>query len=140
MVLDLAGNHPARTVESIAVTDPKDRAAILTEFSVILAAIFWGTNFAATKFAALSIPPLLLVAFRFLRGWSAHVRRPAASRAREQAWAQGPIPHGRFGVPRGGHGPDRIHLRPEHDERCKHRLDLLHGSRVGHSLRLSARA
>ena len=46
----------------------KDRAAILTEFSVILAAIFWGTNFAATKFAALSIPPLLLVAFRFCAG------------------------------------------------------------------------
>ena len=68
MGLDLAGNHPARTVESIAVTDPKDRAAILTEFSVILAAIFWGTNFAATKFAALSIPPLLLVAFRFCAG------------------------------------------------------------------------
>ena len=68
MGLDLAGNHPARTVQSIAVTDPKDRAAILTEFSVILAAIFWGTNFAATKFAALSIPPLLLVAFRFCAG------------------------------------------------------------------------
>ena len=50
------------------MTDPKDRAAILTEFSVILAAIFWGTNFAATKFAALSIPPLLLVAFRFCAG------------------------------------------------------------------------
>lgn len=68
MGLDLAGNRLARTVQSNAVTDPKDRAAILTEFSVILAAIFWGTNFAATKFAALSIPPLLLVAFRFCAG------------------------------------------------------------------------
>ena len=68
MRLDLAGNRLARTVQSNAVTDPKDRAAILTEFSVILAAIFWGTNFAATKFAALSIPPLLLVAFRFCAG------------------------------------------------------------------------
>ena len=68
MGLDLAGNRLARTVKSNAVTDPKDRAAILTEFSVILAAIFWGTNFAATKFAALSIPPLLLVAFRFCAG------------------------------------------------------------------------
>ena len=68
MGLDLAGNSLARTVQSNAVTDPKDRAAILTEFSVILAAIFWGTNFAATKFAALSIPPLLLVAFRFCAG------------------------------------------------------------------------
>ena len=35
---------------------------------MILAAVFWGTNFAATKFAALSIPPLLLVAFRFCAG------------------------------------------------------------------------
>ena len=68
MGLDLAGKSLARTVQSNAVTDPKDRAAILTEFSVILAAIFWGTNFAATKFAALSIPPLLLVAFRFCAG------------------------------------------------------------------------
>ena len=68
MGLDLAGNRLARTVQSNAVTDPKDRAAIITEFSVILAAIFWGTNFAATKFAALSIPPLLLVAFRFCAG------------------------------------------------------------------------
>src|SRR5215217_3321735 len=68
MRLDLAGNCLARPVQSNAVTDPKDRAAILTEFSVILAAIFWGTNFAATKFAALSIPPLLLVAFRFCAG------------------------------------------------------------------------
>ena len=68
MRLDLAGNRLARPVQSNAVTDPKDRAAILTEFSVILAAIFWGTNFAATKFAALSIPPLLLVAFRFCAG------------------------------------------------------------------------
>src|SRR5215213_3495030 len=139
MGLDLAGNRLALTVQSNAVTDPNDRAAILTEFSVILAAIFWGTNFAATKFAALSIPPLLLVAFRFCAG-GLLIQRPAASRAREQAWGQGPLPHGRFGVPRGGHGPDRIHLRPEHDERCKHRLDLLHGSRVGHALRLSARA
>ena len=68
MGLDLGGNSLARTVQFNAVTDPKDRAAILTEFSVILAAIFWGTNFAATKFAALSIPPLLLVAFRFCAG------------------------------------------------------------------------
>src|SRR5215216_132441 len=68
MRLDLVGNRLARPVQSNAVTDPKDRAAILTEFSVILAAVFWGTNFAATKFAALSIPPLLLVALRFCVG------------------------------------------------------------------------
>jgi hypothetical protein len=43
MGLDLAGNRLARTVQSNALTDPKDTAAILTEFSVILAAIFWGS-------------------------------------------------------------------------------------------------
>ena len=62
------GNRLTRTVQSNAMADGKDRAAILTEFSVILAAVFWGTNFAATKFAALSISPLLLVAFRFCAG------------------------------------------------------------------------
>jgi drug/metabolite transporter (DMT)-like permease len=50
------------------VAGREDRAAVLTEASLILAAVFWGTNFAATKFAALSIPPLLLVALRFCAG------------------------------------------------------------------------
>jgi hypothetical protein len=44
------------------VTEGKNKAAILTEISLILAAIFWGTNYAATKFAALSIPSLSIVA------------------------------------------------------------------------------
>jgi drug/metabolite transporter (DMT)-like permease len=47
------------------VTEPRDRAAILTETSLILAAVFWGLNFAATKYAADYIPPLVLVALRF---------------------------------------------------------------------------
>jgi hypothetical protein len=38
------------------VTEPRDRAAILTEISLILAAVFWGLNFAATKYAADHIP------------------------------------------------------------------------------------
>jgi drug/metabolite transporter (DMT)-like permease len=46
----------------------RDRAALLTETSLILAAVFWGTNYAATKFAALSIPPISVVALRFLVG------------------------------------------------------------------------
>jgi len=50
------------------VTEDKDRVAVLTEVSLILAAVFWGLNFAVTKFATLSIPPLLLVAFRFCVG------------------------------------------------------------------------
>jgi len=50
------------------VTEPRDRAAILTEISLILAAVFWGLNFAATKYAADYIPPLVLVALRFTGG------------------------------------------------------------------------
>jgi drug/metabolite transporter (DMT)-like permease len=50
------------------VSDGKNKAVILTEVSLILAAVFWGTNYAATKFAALSIPPISVVAVRFLVG------------------------------------------------------------------------
>jgi drug/metabolite transporter (DMT)-like permease len=57
-----------RGVESEIVTDGKDKAALLAEVSLILAAVFWGTNYAATKFAALSIPPLSIVAVRFVVG------------------------------------------------------------------------
>jgi drug/metabolite transporter (DMT)-like permease len=55
-------------VESGVLAVGKDRAALLTETSLILAAVFWGTNYAATKFAALSIPPISVVAIRFLVG------------------------------------------------------------------------
>ena len=50
------------------MTEPRDGAAILTEISLILAAVFWGLNFAATKYAADYIPPLALVALRFTGG------------------------------------------------------------------------
>jgi drug/metabolite transporter (DMT)-like permease len=50
------------------MTGGKSRAAALTEVSLILAAVFWGANYAATKYAADSIPPLLLVMFRFTVG------------------------------------------------------------------------
>src|SRR5919202_1778228 len=46
----------------------KDKAAVLTEVSLIFAAIFWGLNFAATKYAAGFFPQLLIVAFRFNLG------------------------------------------------------------------------
>ena len=39
-----------------------------TEVSLVLAATFWGLNFAVTKYAAASIPPLSLVALRFTVG------------------------------------------------------------------------
>jgi drug/metabolite transporter (DMT)-like permease len=48
------------------VTDEK--ATVLTEISLILAAVFWGTNYAATKYAAEYLPPLAIVAFRFTVG------------------------------------------------------------------------
>jgi drug/metabolite transporter (DMT)-like permease len=48
------------------VTGVKDRAAVLTEVSLILAAVFWGGNYAATKFAALSVSPFSIVAVRFV--------------------------------------------------------------------------
>jgi drug/metabolite transporter (DMT)-like permease len=50
------------------VTEDKSRAIVLTEVSLILAAVFWGTNYAATKFAALTIPPISIVAVRFVVG------------------------------------------------------------------------
>ena len=48
------------------MTGGKDRATILPEVSLILAAVFWGANYAATKFAALSVAPLSIVAVRFV--------------------------------------------------------------------------
>ena len=54
------------SVESGAVADQK--ATVLTELSLILAAVFWGTNYAATKYAAEYLPQLPIVAFRFTVG------------------------------------------------------------------------
>jgi drug/metabolite transporter (DMT)-like permease len=50
------------------VADEKGKAAVLTELSLILAAVFWGTNYAATKYAAEFLPQLPIVAFRFTVG------------------------------------------------------------------------
>ena len=41
---------------------------MLTEVALIFAAIFWGLNFAATKYAADFVPQLFIVAFRFIGG------------------------------------------------------------------------
>ena len=60
--------RPGTGVESGAVADQKGKAAVLTEISLILAAVFWGTNYAATKYAAEYLPQLLIVAFRFTLG------------------------------------------------------------------------
>jgi drug/metabolite transporter (DMT)-like permease len=50
------------------VSEEKGRAAVLTEVALIFAALFWGTNFAATKYAADFLPQLFIVAFRFIGG------------------------------------------------------------------------
>ena len=73
IITPLMPRHDARArrgagVESGAVTGDKGKATVLTELSLILAAIFWGTNYAATKYAAEYLPQLLLVAFRFTVG------------------------------------------------------------------------
>ena len=49
----------------MAVAEDKPRVVVLTEISLILAAVFWGLNYAATKFAAQSLPPVSIVAVRF---------------------------------------------------------------------------
>ena len=46
----------------------KNRAAALTEVSLVLAAIFWGLNYATTKYAAGFLPPMPIVALRFAGG------------------------------------------------------------------------
>jgi hypothetical protein len=50
------------------MTEGKSRAAVMTEISLILAAVFFGLNFAATKYAAGFVPPLLIVGIRFTVG------------------------------------------------------------------------
>ena len=55
-------------IESGAVTGEKGKAAAFTELSLVLAAVFWGGNYAATKYAAGHLPELPIVAFRFAVG------------------------------------------------------------------------
>src|SRR5688500_7917326 len=73
------------TVQYAPVFDLKDRAAVATEVSLVLSATFWGLNFAATKYAAASISPLLLVALRFTVGGLLLHARSTAFRTEEQA-------------------------------------------------------
>ena len=48
--------------------DRISRAAFFTEVTLILAALLWGCNYAATKYATDFFPPLLFVALRFTIG------------------------------------------------------------------------
>jgi drug/metabolite transporter (DMT)-like permease len=74
------------------MTDHHKKAIILTELSLMLAAVFWGTNYAATKYAAEFMPPLLIVGIRFTVGGLLmlgllHVLEPADRLA--PAWKPG---------------------------------------------------
>ena len=50
------------------MTEGKGTAARTTELSLVLAAVLWGANYAATKYAAGSLPPTFIVALRFAGG------------------------------------------------------------------------
>jgi drug/metabolite transporter (DMT)-like permease len=50
------------------VSGPRERGAVATEVALVFAAVFWGLNFAATKYAVDAIPPMMLVALRFSVG------------------------------------------------------------------------
>jgi drug/metabolite transporter (DMT)-like permease len=50
------------------VAAEEGKAAAFTELSLMLAAVFWGGNYAATKYAAEQLPELMIVAFRFAVG------------------------------------------------------------------------
>jgi drug/metabolite transporter (DMT)-like permease len=67
-MLACTGDRLARAGRLRGMTEAKSRTTVLTEMSLIFAAVLWGLNFAATKYAAESIPPLVIVAFRFTGG------------------------------------------------------------------------
>jgi drug/metabolite transporter (DMT)-like permease len=50
------------------MTPGKSKTATLSEISLISATVFWGLNFAATKYAAEFVPPLVFMALRFAGG------------------------------------------------------------------------
>jgi drug/metabolite transporter (DMT)-like permease len=50
------------------VTDEKGKAEVLTELSLVTAAVFWGSNYVVTKYATGHLPQLPIVAFRFTVG------------------------------------------------------------------------
>ena len=67
------------------MTHEKNKAAALTEIFLILAAVSWGLNFVATKYALGFISPLWLVAFRFVVGGLNATVMPGS----ERGWAGG---------------------------------------------------
>jgi hypothetical protein len=95
--LSRAGDRHIRAVESELVSDGKNKAAILTEVALILAAVFWGLNFAATKYAAESIPPPTSPAEP-----TPLVPNPAANEKFEAAKAAAELPPGGPFSERGG--------------------------------------
>ncbi len=81
----------ARGLESTAVNESKN-AALLAEVSLLLTALFFGTNMVAVKYAVVYIPPLLLVAIRFALGglllWGLlRVLEPESKLRQKDFWA-----------------------------------------------------
>jgi len=98
------------------VTDGKSKSVALTEVSLILSAVFWGSNFAATKYAAELIPPFLLVALRFAGGGLLlyiilRILEPASKLGQRDLVSMAVL--GCFG----GNRTDLLHLRGEPHER-----------------------
>ena len=80
-----------RGVESTAVNESKS-VALLFEVSLLLTAVFLGTNMVAVKYAVDYIPPLLIVAIRFALGglllWVIlRVLEPESKLQRKDFWA-----------------------------------------------------
>lgn len=80
-----------RGVVSTAVNESKN-VALLFEVSLLLTAVFLGTNMVAVKYAVVYIPPLLLVAIRFALGglllWGLlRMLEPQSKLQRKDFWA-----------------------------------------------------
>ena len=91
--------------------DLKDKAAAATEVSLVLAATFWGLNFAATKYAAATISPLLLVALRFTVGGLLLLLVLRLLEPKSKLRRSDVLPMAALGLLRGGDGPDGLHVR-----------------------------
>lgn len=80
-----------RSVEFTAVSESRN-AALLIEVSLLLTAVFLGTNMAVVNYAVVYIPPLLIVAIRFALGglllWGVlRILEPGSKLQRKDFWA-----------------------------------------------------
>src|SRR5687768_16868780 len=118
-------------IQSFLMTDEKGKAAVLTELSLVAAAVFWGSNYAATKYAATHIPQLPIVACRFAIGGLLlllvlRLLEPGSRLERKDV-----LPMVGLGCPSRDGRPDVLHLRRQPDEHREHGSRLRHRPRVG---------